>query len=157
MIKVNNNNFLLFSLLLFLFIIGCEEEGEENVIIGTWKVSKFEVYESMSCSGLLADTPFFDLFNYSETYIIRYEGFTWSQTSNLNENPYTEEGTYTVVTTDTTIIYTLLGTTTRHGIEGYREGYIGEDENSMSIKVQWDTDNDHIVDTCFNFNFDKIN
>ena len=35
--------------------------------------------------------------------------------------------------------------------------YIGVDENSMTIKVQWDSDKNHMIDTCFNFNFDKIN
>ena len=46
---------------------------------------------------------------------------------------------------------------TKHGIEGYREGFISEDENLMSIKVQWDTDNNHIVDSCFKFTFYKVN
>ena len=96
------------------------------------------------------------IINYLETYVITEEGFTWTVTSNVSEGPYTEEGTYTISTTDTTTIYTLMGTS-KHGIEGYREGYIGEVENIMTIKVQKDSESDHIIDKCFNFTFDKIN
>ena len=158
MLKMNNKQcFLLFILLTVLLITGCEEEGDEDVIIGRWTTSSFEEYENMDCTGSLVDSPFFDMFNYSETYEIRDGGFTWSQTSDWHEDPYTEEGTYETTTTDTSIVYTLLGTTTNHGIEGYREGLIGEDENLMSIKVQWDKSNNHIVDSCFKFTFYKVN
>ena len=158
MLKMNNKQcFLLFILLTVLLITGCEEEVDEDVIIGIWTTSSFEKYENMDCTGSLENTQIFYQFDYSETYEIRSDEFTWTQTSSLGDNPYTEEGTYETTTTDTSTVYTLLGTTTKHGIEGYREGFISEDENSMSIKVQWDTDNNHIVDSCFKFTFYKVN
>ena len=158
MLKMNNKQcFLLFILLAVLLITGCEEEVDEDVIIGRWTTSSFEEYDNMNCTGSLENTQIFYQFDYSETYEIRSDEFTWTQTSNLGDNPYTEEGTYETTTTDTSTVYTLLGTTTKHGIEGYREGFISEDENSMSIKVQWDTDNNHIVDSCFKFTFYKVN
>ena len=150
-------HFLLLILLIVPLITGCEEEGDEDVIIGRWTTNSFEEYENMDCTGSLVDSPFFDMFNYDETYEMRDGGFTWSQTSEWHEDPYTEEGTYETTTTDTSIVYTLLGTTTNHGIEGYREGFISEDENLMSIKVQWDKSNNHIVDSCFKFTFYKVN
>ena len=158
MLKINNKHYYLLFILMTVFLItGCEEEGDEDVIIGRWTTSSFAEYENMNCTGSLEESLFFGMFNYSETYEIRSGGFTWAQTSDLNENPYTEEGTYETTTTDTSTVYTLLGTTTNHGIEGYREGLIGEDENAMSIKVQWDKSNNHIVDSCFKFTFYKLN
>ena len=159
MLKMNNKQcFLLFILLTVLLITGCEEEGDEDVIIGRWTTSSFAEYKNMNCTGSQLESPFFDMFNYAETYEIRNDGFTWTQSTSLNEAPYTEEGTYTISTTDSSEVYILLGTSSRHGIEGYREGFIGnEDANSMSIKVQWDIDNNHIIETCFNFTFDKVN
>ena len=139
-----------------LIVTGCEEEVDEDKIIGSWVVSKFEEYNNIDCTGSLTVTEVFSLINYLETYVITEEGFTWTVTSNVSDGSYTEEGSYTIATTDTTTIYTLMGTT-KHGIEGYREGYIGDDENIMIIKVQKDTENDHIIDKCFNFTFDKIN
>ena len=160
MIIINKKqHFLLLILLIVPLITGCEE-GDKDAIIGRWTTlsdSSFEEYENMNCTGSLVDSPFFDMFNYDETYEMRDGGFTWSQTSEWHEDPYTEEGTYETTTTDTSIVYTLLGTTTNHGIEGYREGLIGEDENLMSIKVQWDKSNNHIVDSCFKFTFVKVN
>ena len=155
MLKINNKqHYRLFILLTILLITGCEE-GDEDVIIGKWTINSFEEYENMDCTGLLEDSPFFDMFNYSETYEIRDGGFTWSQTSDWHEDPYTEEGTYETTTTDTSIVYTLLGTTTNHG---NRQGYIGEDGNSMSITLQWDTDSDsfQLFDTCFKFTYGRI-
>ena len=160
MLKMNNNQCFLYLLLLIgLFITGCEEEEVEDAIIGRWTTgsSSFEEYENMNCTGSLEESLFFGMFNYSETYEIRNDGFTWSQTSDWHDAPYTEEGTYETTTTDTSIVYTLLGTTSNHGIEGYREGLIGDDEDSMSIKVQWDKSNNHIVDSCFKFTFYKVN
>jgi len=158
MLKMNNKQcFLLFILLTVLLTTGCEEEVDEDIIIGKWTTSSFEEYENMNCTGSLENTQIFYQFDYYESYEIRSDGFTWTQTSNLGDNAYTEEGTYETTTTDTSTVYTLLGTTTKHGIEGYREGFISEDENSMSIKVQWDTDNNHIVDSCFKFTFYKVN
>ena len=158
MLKMNNKQcFLLFMLLTVLLITGCEEGVDENIIIGKWTTSSFEEYENMNCTGSLENTQIFYQFDYSESYEIRSDGFTWTQTSNLGDNPYTEEGTYETTTTDTSTVYILLGTTTKHGIEGYREGLIGEDENEMSIKVQWDKSNNHIVDSCFKFTFYKVN
>ena len=157
MIIINKKqHFLLLLLLIVPLITGCEE-GDEDVIIGRWTTSSFEEYENMNCTGSLEESLFFGMFNYSETYEIRSGGFTWAQTSDLSDNPNTEEGTYETTTTDTSTVYSLLGTTTNHGIEGYREGLIGEDENAMSIKVQWDKSNNHIVDSCFKFTFYKVN
>ena len=69
MLKMNNKQcFLLFILLTVLLITGCEEEGDEDVIIGRWTTSSFEEYENMDCTGSLVDSPFFDMFNYDETY-----------------------------------------------------------------------------------------
>ena len=139
------------------------EEGIKGIILYNKINEKIELkildkeYENMNCTGSLENTQIFYQFDYSETYEIRSDEFTWTQTSSLGDNPYTEEGTYETATTDTSTVYTLLGTTTKHGIEGYREGFISEDENSMSIKVQWDTDNNHIVDSCFKFTFYKVN
>ena len=158
MLKMNNKQcFLLFILLTVILITGCEEEVDEDIIIGKWTTSSFEEYENMNCTGSLENTQIFYQFDYSETYEIRSGGFTWAQTSDLSDNPYTEEGTYETTTTVTSTVYILLGTTTKHGIEGYREGLIGEDENEMSIKVQWDKSNNHIVDSCFKFTFYKVN
>ena len=133
------------------------QEEVEDAIIGRWTTgsSSFEEYENMNCTGSLEESLFFGMFNYSETYEIRDGGFTWSQTSAW-QTPYTEEGTYETTTTDTSTVYSLLGTTTNHGIEGYREGLIGLDENAMSIKVQWDKSNNQIVDSCFKFTYAKI-
>ena len=157
MLKMSNKHFYLFFILLTVFLItGCEEEGDEDVIIGRWTTRSFAEYENMNCTGSQVDSPFFNMFNYSETYEIRNDGFTWSQTSDWHDAPYTEEGTYEITTTDTSTVYTLLGSTSNHGIEGYREGLILI-EDSMSIKVQWDKSNNHIVDSCFQFTFDKVN
>ena len=156
---VQQKYFLFLILLIVPLITGCEEEEVEDAIIGRWTTgsSSFEEYENMNCTGSLEESLFFGMFNYSETYEIRSGGFTWAQTSDISDNPYTEEGTYETTTTDTSTVYILLGTTTKHGIEGYREGLISEDENAMSIKVQWDKSNNHIVDSCFKFTFYKVN
>ena len=158
MIKIyRKQQFLLLIPFIILIITGCEtEEEEKDKIIGSWTVSKFEEYENIDCTGSLTDTEIFNFINYVETYVITQEGFTWTVTSDVSEGSYTEVGSYTIATTDTTTIYFLMGTN-KHGIEGYREGYIGEDGNIMTIKVQKDTETDHIIDKCFNFTFDKIN
>ena len=139
-------------LIIALLIVGCEEESEESPIIGTWTVIKFEEYENMNCTGLLDSTPIFDILSYSESYSMTEDRFTWSQTSNLSANPNTEEGTYTIIDS----VITFFGEGIKHGIDGIRVGVINDDETSMSIKLQWDVlNNDYILDTCFNFTFDK--
>ena len=156
--KIHRNcHLFLFLLFIFLLIIGCEAEEEEDAIIGTWEVINFELYANMDCTGSLSDTPIFDLLNYSESYTMTQNGYTWTQTSNISENAYSEQGTYTTTTTGDSTTYTLFGASSKHGIDGIRKGYIGEDENSMSIQVQWDTDNNHIVDSCFKYTFYKVN
>ena len=45
----NKQCFLLFILLTVLLITGCEEEVDEDIIIGEWTISSFEEYENMNC------------------------------------------------------------------------------------------------------------
>ena len=54
MLKMNNKLcFLLYILLTLLLITGCEEEADEDAIIGTWETSTFETFENVDCTGEL--------------------------------------------------------------------------------------------------------
>ena len=60
MLKMNNKQcFLLFILLTVLLITGCEEEVDEDIIIGKWTTSSFAEYENMNCTGSLENTQIF--------------------------------------------------------------------------------------------------
>ena len=110
MMKINKKqHFLLFIICIVLFITSCEEETEEDPIIGTWITTSFELYENMNCNGATESTTM--LFGYSESYTFTAERFTWSQTFNLSENPITEQGSYTIVDT----VYYLYGDGSQHG------------------------------------------
>ena len=148
MLKMNNKQcFLLSILLTILLITGCEEEVEEDKIIGTWITSSFEKYENIDCTGTLVLTEL--PLAYNEKYIFTEDSFTWSISLNNGSNT-TEGGSYTFIDS----VYTLSGTGSVHGS---RFGKLVS-ETSMTIKLQMDNDGDaeKLIDTCYKLTFDKI-
>ena len=148
MLKINNKqNYLLFILLTVFLITGCEEEGDEDAIIGTWETSSFETYENLDCTGSLESKNM--PFDYKESYEFSEDRFIWSTSLNNGSNPTVEEGSYTLVDS----VYTLSGEGSGHG---KRRGKL-IDESSMFILLQWDDEDDlfYLLDTCYKLTFDK--
>jgi|ETNmetMinimDraft_23_1059889.scaffolds.fasta_scaffold67462_2 hypothetical protein len=148
MLKINNKqNYLLFILLTVFLITGCEEEGDEDAIIGTWKTSSFETYENLDCTGSLESKNM--PFDYKESYEFSEDRFIWSTSLNNGSNSTVEEGSYTLVDS----VYTLSGEGSGHG---KRRGKL-IDESSMFILLQWDDEDDlfYLLDTCYKLTFDK--
>ena len=148
MLKMNNKHFYLFFILLTVFLItGCEEEGDEDAIIGTWETSSFETYENLDCTGSLESKNM--PFDYKESYEFSEDRFIWSTSLNNGSNPTVEEGSYTLVDS----VYTLSGEGSGHG---KRRGKL-IDESSMFILLQWDDEDDlfYLLDTCYKLTFDK--
>ena len=149
MLKMNNKlYFLLYILLTLLLITGCEEEADEDAIIGTWETSTFETYEYVDCTGLLESKNM--PFDYKESYEFTADRFIWSTSLNNGSNPTVEEGSYTLVDS----VYTLSGEGSGHG---QRRGKL-INETSMFILLQWDDEDDlfYLLDTCYKLTFDKI-
>ena len=148
MLKINNKqNYLLFILLTVFLITGCEEEGDEDAIIGTWETSSFETYENLDCTGSLESKNM--PFDYKESYEFSEDRFIWSTSLNNGSNSTVEEGSYTLVDS----VYTLSGEGSGHG---KRRGKL-IDESSMFILLQWDDEDDlfYLLDTCYKLTFDK--
>ena len=148
MLKINNKqNYLLFISLTVFLITGCEEEGDEDAIIGTWETSSFETYENLDCTGSLESKNM--PFDYKESYEFSKDRFIWSTSLNNGSNPTVEEGSYTLVDS----VYTLSGEGSGHG---KRRGKL-IDESSMFILLQWDDEDDlfYLLDTCYKLTFDK--
>ena len=148
MLKINNKqNYLLFILLTVFLITGCEEEGDEDAIIGTWKTSSFETYENLDCTGSLESKNM--PFDYKESYEFSEDRFIWSTSLNNGSNSTVEEGSYTLVDS----VYTLSGEGSGHG---QRRGKL-INETSMFILLQWDDEDDlfYLLDTCYKLTFVK--
>ena len=80
MLKMNKLYFLLCTLLTLLIITGCEEEADEDAIIGIWETSKFETYGNVNCTGLLESKNM--PFDYKESYEFTADRFIWSTSLN---------------------------------------------------------------------------
>ena len=148
MLKINNKQYYLLFILLIVFLItGCEEEGDEDAIIGIWETSSFETYENLDCTGSLESKNM--PFDYKESYEFSKDRFIWSTSLNNGSNPTVEEGSYTLVDS----VYTLSGEGAGHG---KRRGKL-VDESSMFILLQWDDEDDlfYLLDTCYKLTFDK--
>ena len=148
MITINKKqHFLLLILLIVPLITGCEEEGDEDAIIGIWETSSFETYENLDCTGGLESKNM--PFDYKESYEFTEDRFIWSTILNNGSNPTVEEGSYTLLDS----VYTLTGEGSGHG---RRRGKLTS-ETSMFILLQWDDEDDlfYLLDTCYKLTFDK--